>query len=431
MEESMSNARKDEAEAVRTTIVGGRPPGSGRNNVPVPRGIEVLVKKASVDAEFRELLLKQRGKAAAAIQLELDPAENAMLSAIPQEQLAQTVDQTTVPMELRSAFQGRVALVMLAALGASLAASSPAQPLGSQPNQSNAIPPQAQATNPSSYTGPPRAVAGALRLPDKTNTNVPPTNATATNAPVTNPPPPQPPFEVAGLIMRVPPSPPTNAPATNPPPPQAPLMVRGIMRQMPPSPPTNAPGTNAPGELTRTDPPATNMPPSQTVDTVVVFGLMATLPTNTTPGEPPRTNPPSTNEISPPIKVAGLMVTPPTNATPDEPPRTNLPSTNEISPPVRGLQPNVPVAGLRKTPPTNAPPTNATIAEATPTNPPSTNVILPPIRGLRPNDPGIMIIAGAMAMPPAKAPPTNAPGTNAPGEITRTDPPSAKQPPAT
>ena len=178
----MSNARKDEAEAVRTTIVGGRPPGSGRNNVPVPRGIEVLVKKASVDAEFRELLLMQRGKAAATIQLELDPAENAMLSVIPQEQLAQIVDQTTVPMELRSAFKGRVGLVMLAALGVGLAASSPARPIFGQPNPSNAIPPQAQPTNPSSYTGPPMAVAGALPLPDKTTTNAPPANVENTGS---------------------------------------------------------------------------------------------------------------------------------------------------------------------------------------------------------------------------------------------------------
>jgi hypothetical protein len=279
LEEKMSNARTDEAEAVRTTIVGGRPPGSGRNNVPVPRGIEVLVKKASVDAGFRELFLKQRGKAAATIQLELDPAENAMLSAIPQEQLAQIVDQTTVPMELRSAFLGRVALVMLAALGVGLAAPSPAQPLDAQPGQSNAIPTQAQPATPSSNTGPSVAVAGAVALPDKTTTNAPPPNVE-----ITNPPPPRQPIIVAGAMMRVPPSPQTNLPATN-------------------------------------------MPPSQSVDTqpdrpVVVFGLRLTRPTNATPGEPPRTNPPSTNVISPPI---------------------------------RGIQPNVPVFGAMVTPPTNPP----------------------------------------------------------------------------
>jgi len=39
-----------EQEAVRTTIVGGRPPGSGQPVGRIPRGIEVLLKKAAVDA---------------------------------------------------------------------------------------------------------------------------------------------------------------------------------------------------------------------------------------------------------------------------------------------------------------------------------------------------------------------------------------------
>ena len=46
-----------EQEAVRTTIVGGRPPGCGQPVGQIPRGIEVLVKKAAVDPEFKTLLL--------------------------------------------------------------------------------------------------------------------------------------------------------------------------------------------------------------------------------------------------------------------------------------------------------------------------------------------------------------------------------------
>jgi hypothetical protein len=368
----------------------------------VPRGIEVLVKKASVDAEFRELLLKQRGKAAAAIQLELDPAESAMLSAIPQEQLARTVDQTTVPTELRSAFQGRVALVMLAALGVGLAASSPAQPPGAQPNPSNAIPPQAQATNPPSYV----AVAGAVPLPDKTTTNVPPANVENTN-----PPPPPQFIKVAGLMMRVPPSPDTNTPATNTPPPQQPFLFEsaGLMMRVPSSPDTNGPATNAPGDLTRTNPPSTNAPSTNA------------------PGEITRTDPPFTNLISPPIgglqpyfptaALAGMMATPPA----DPPPQPQFL-------PVMGLMMRVPPTPPAKPPPTNAPGTNAP-DELTRANPPSTNETSPAIHGLQPNVP--LMVRGMMATPPAKPPPTNAPGTNAPGELTRTDPPSEKQPPAT
>ncbi len=129
------NAQENEREAARTTIVGGRPPGSGRGNVVVPRGIEVLVKKAAVDPEFRELLFEQRGAAAAAIELELDPAENAMLSAIPQAQLAQIVSQTTVPVEQRRVFLGRIAAAMLAVLGAGLAGCEPGKTRGTAADQ--------------------------------------------------------------------------------------------------------------------------------------------------------------------------------------------------------------------------------------------------------------------------------------------------------
>lgn len=234
----MSNAQNHESEAVRTTIVGGRPPGSGRNNVTVPRGIEVLVKKASVDAEFRELLLKQRGKAAAAIHLELDPAENSMLSAIPQEQLAKIVANTTVPMELRPAFMGWVAPVMLAALGVSLAASS----LDAQ-SAIRAIP--------------------VSRTPVETTTNLPPP-ISPTNPPYTNMP----------------------APATNVVQPGRPVIIAGLMRTPPVSPPpTNAPATNV------VSPPIAGIQPP-----VVVFGLMMPPPTNppptnATPAEPTPTNP--------------------------------------------------------------------------------------------------------------------------------------------
>ena len=115
----------NEQDAMRTTIVGGRPPGSGRANITVPQGIEVLVKKAAVDAEFRELLLDQRGGAAAVIGLELDPAESDILTTIPRDQLAQIIGVTVVPVEQRRVFLGRVAAAMLAALGAGLVGCEP------------------------------------------------------------------------------------------------------------------------------------------------------------------------------------------------------------------------------------------------------------------------------------------------------------------
>ena len=110
-------ARPGEAEAVRTTIVGGRPPGGGANVGDVPRGVEVLIKKAAVDPKFKKLLLGKRAAAAEAIALKLEPAEAAMLEAVPESHLAAVIARTTVSPKIRPAFLGYAAGVMLAALG--------------------------------------------------------------------------------------------------------------------------------------------------------------------------------------------------------------------------------------------------------------------------------------------------------------------------
>ena len=110
--------RPEEMPAVRTTIVGGRPPGSGQRIGNVPRGLEVLVKKAAVDAEFREVLLAKRAAAAREIGLALEPAEAAMLGVIPSAQLEAIIENTKVNPKLRRAFMSGAAAVMIAALGA-------------------------------------------------------------------------------------------------------------------------------------------------------------------------------------------------------------------------------------------------------------------------------------------------------------------------
>ncbi|UCE27640.1 MAG: AgmX/PglI C-terminal domain-containing protein [Candidatus Coatesbacteria bacterium] len=110
-----------EQPVVRTTIVGGRPPGPGKGVGSVPRGIEVLVKKAAVDPEFRALLLAERSSAAAEIGLELTETEAAMLDGVQEAQLETIIANTTVNPKLRPAFMGRAAAVMLAALGVGLA----------------------------------------------------------------------------------------------------------------------------------------------------------------------------------------------------------------------------------------------------------------------------------------------------------------------
>ncbi len=94
-----------------------RPLASGQRLGPIPRGVEVLVRKASVDPDFKQLLLSDRAEAARRIDLTLDSTEAVMLAAVPTEQLEAIIARTTVPQEHRRAFLGTAAAGMLAAVG--------------------------------------------------------------------------------------------------------------------------------------------------------------------------------------------------------------------------------------------------------------------------------------------------------------------------
>ncbi len=107
----------------------------------IPRGVEVLVKKAAVDPEFKVLLLAERSAAAAEIGLELSDAEAIMLDGVPAEQLEGIIANTTVSSKLRPAFMGRAAAVMLAALGVAAVGGGCATTLGSQPDDPGDGPP--------------------------------------------------------------------------------------------------------------------------------------------------------------------------------------------------------------------------------------------------------------------------------------------------
>jgi hypothetical protein len=130
--------RAFEQPAVRTTIVGGRPPGAGQGVGEIPRGIEVLVKKASVDPEFKAALLAKRAEAAKDIGLRLDPAEVMMLDAVPAAQLEGIIARTTVSPGKKRAFLGRAAAVMLAALGTSIGCDQQPAPTGERPDRPKA-----------------------------------------------------------------------------------------------------------------------------------------------------------------------------------------------------------------------------------------------------------------------------------------------------
>ncbi len=122
------------------------PPTDDGRSLKIPRGIEVLLKKAAVDPEFRQLLLEQRGASAASIALDLASSEEALLRAIPSPQLERIIAHTVVPMEQRRVFLGRVAAAMLALVGVGLAGcdqpgGEPAGISPDRPGDTNAVPP--------------------------------------------------------------------------------------------------------------------------------------------------------------------------------------------------------------------------------------------------------------------------------------------------
>ena len=77
-------------------------------------GIEVLLRKASVDPEFRELLLKERAAAAGEINLALTAAEEGILTTVPEADLVRMIEKIEVPEAHRTVFRGKTAATMLA-----------------------------------------------------------------------------------------------------------------------------------------------------------------------------------------------------------------------------------------------------------------------------------------------------------------------------
>ena len=123
MEDSSMQGMKTDSEtgekhkAVKSKVMDGSPLEFGNHSEMIPCGIEALIKKASVDRDFRTLLLEKRAEAAKEIDLELTSAEAAILNVIPSQQIETIIEKTTVPDEHRRIFLGKVAAAMLAVLG--------------------------------------------------------------------------------------------------------------------------------------------------------------------------------------------------------------------------------------------------------------------------------------------------------------------------
>ena len=77
------------------TIVGGRGSG-GSPPAGVPRGIELLLKKAKADDEFARYFLDRPLAAASELGLELSPTEARVLESMPRSTLETAVEHTRV-----------------------------------------------------------------------------------------------------------------------------------------------------------------------------------------------------------------------------------------------------------------------------------------------------------------------------------------------
>ncbi|MFO8010143.1 MAG: hypothetical protein R6U89_04945 [Dehalococcoidia bacterium] len=97
------------------TVVGGRSAQSKPDGI-YPRGIEILLKKASVDEAFSRTLLKSPLEASQLIGLELEDSEKSILHNTPESTLTAMIRNTTVKRHQLSAFKTMSASIMLAAI---------------------------------------------------------------------------------------------------------------------------------------------------------------------------------------------------------------------------------------------------------------------------------------------------------------------------
>jgi len=98
----------------KKTIVGSRPPENIPGTMNIPRGIEVLVKKASVDRRFRRKLLKLKDRAARLIGLRLSDIETSIIKSVDKRQLKNIIKKVKVPGYQRRIFLSNTAVAMLA-----------------------------------------------------------------------------------------------------------------------------------------------------------------------------------------------------------------------------------------------------------------------------------------------------------------------------
>lgn len=108
----------------------------------IPRGLELLIKRASIDGDFRKDLLQKRVGLLEELNINLDETEKSMLACVPEEHLARMIDATEVPSAQRKALSTGSVAAMIALF----------TQLALTPVASSAENPPSTAQN-SSYTG--------------------------------------------------------------------------------------------------------------------------------------------------------------------------------------------------------------------------------------------------------------------------------------
>ena len=83
---------KTKKQVVKTTIVGGQPPGNTRPLQEIPIGIEQLLAMAAVDDEFASVLLENRQAAIDSSGVDLTQTEKQILSVIDKPALRQMIE---------------------------------------------------------------------------------------------------------------------------------------------------------------------------------------------------------------------------------------------------------------------------------------------------------------------------------------------------
>lgn len=122
----LSGEKSKKKKAVKTTIVGGQPPGNERDMQTIPTGIEELLAMAAVDDKFAAALIENREKAIASSGVQLTPTEKSVVVATSDEALRQMIGniENRIPARERRTFLKKSAAALLALVGGGIVASA-------------------------------------------------------------------------------------------------------------------------------------------------------------------------------------------------------------------------------------------------------------------------------------------------------------------